>query len=144
MKKLDWYIIKKFLGTFFFALALILLIVIIFDISEKIDDFLEHEVSLKAIIFENRSKPFEKKGVLNHKTNCFLMVFGGLPKVNVFKTITFRNHSKRLGSQALSGSYNIGNSNTFERFPKSDCFCERSGSENHTVSKVSNFDCAES
>ena len=52
MQKLDWYIIKKFLGTFFFTLALILLIVIIFDISEKIDDFLEHEVSLKAIIFE--------------------------------------------------------------------------------------------
>ena len=52
MKKLDWYIIKKFLGTFFFTLALILLIVVIFDISEKIDDFLEHEVSLKAIIFE--------------------------------------------------------------------------------------------
>ena len=52
MKKLDWYIIKKFLGTFFFTLALILLIVIIFDISEKIDDFLEHEVSLKVIIFE--------------------------------------------------------------------------------------------
>ena len=52
MKKLDWYIIKKFLGTFFFTLALILLIVIIFDVSEKIDDFLEHEVSLNAIIFE--------------------------------------------------------------------------------------------
>ena len=52
MKKLDWYIIKKFLGTFFFTLTLILLIVIIFDISEKIDDFLEHEVSLNAIIFE--------------------------------------------------------------------------------------------
>ncbi|MDC0249751.1 LptF/LptG family permease [Flavobacteriales bacterium] len=52
MKKLDWYIIKKFLGTFFFSLALILLIVIIFDISEKIDDFLKHEVSLATIIFE--------------------------------------------------------------------------------------------
>ena len=52
MKKLDWYIIKKFLGTFFFALALILLIVIVFDISEKIDDFLEHEVSIKSIIFD--------------------------------------------------------------------------------------------
>ena len=52
MKKLDWYIVKRFLGTFFFTLALILLIVIIFDISEKIDDFLEHEVSLKVIIFE--------------------------------------------------------------------------------------------
>lgn len=52
MQKLDWYIIKKFLGTFFFTLALILLIVIIFDISEKIDDFLKHELSLKSIIVD--------------------------------------------------------------------------------------------
>jgi len=52
MKKLDWYIVKKFLGTFFFTLALILLIVIIFDISEKIDDFLEHDVSVTSIIFD--------------------------------------------------------------------------------------------
>ena len=52
MKKLDWYIIKKFLGTFFFTLALILLIVIVFDISEKIDDFLENKLSLKTIILD--------------------------------------------------------------------------------------------
>ena len=52
MKKLDWYIIKKFLGTFFFAIFLILIIVIIFDISEKIDDFLESEAPLEAIIFD--------------------------------------------------------------------------------------------
>ena len=52
MKKLDWYIIKKFLSTFFFAIFLILIIVIIFDISEKIDDFLESEAPLEAIIFD--------------------------------------------------------------------------------------------
>ena len=46
MNKIDWYIIKKFLGTFFFTLGLILIIVIIFDISEKIDDFLENEVNV--------------------------------------------------------------------------------------------------
>ena len=52
MRKIDWYIIKKFFGTFFFTLTLILIIVIIFDISEKIDDFLEHEISIKIIITE--------------------------------------------------------------------------------------------
>ena len=52
MKKLDWYIIKKFLSTFFFAIFLILIIVIIFDISEKTDDFLESEAPLEAIIFD--------------------------------------------------------------------------------------------
>lgn len=52
MKKLDFYIIKKFLGTFFFALALIILIAIIFDISEKMDDFLDKGAPLNAIIFD--------------------------------------------------------------------------------------------
>ncbi len=50
-KKLDIYIIKKFLGTFFYAIALIIIIVIIFDISEKIDDFIEKEAPLNEIIF---------------------------------------------------------------------------------------------
>lgn len=52
MKKLDLYIIKKFLGTFFYSLLLIILIVVIFDVSEKIDDFLEKEAPLRAIVFE--------------------------------------------------------------------------------------------
>lgn len=51
MKKLDIYIIKKFLGTFFFAIAMIIIIVVIFDISEKIDDFIERAAPLKEIIF---------------------------------------------------------------------------------------------
>ncbi len=52
MKLLDKYIIRKFLGTFFFSMALIILIVVVFDISEKIDDFLAKEAPLKAIVFD--------------------------------------------------------------------------------------------
>ena len=51
LKKLDLYIIRKFLGTFFYAIALIIIVVIIFDISEKIDDFLEKQAPLKEIVF---------------------------------------------------------------------------------------------
>ncbi len=51
LKKIDWYIIKQLLATFFLAIALIILIVIVFDISEKLDDFLEREAPMKAIIF---------------------------------------------------------------------------------------------
>ena len=51
-KKLDVYIVKKFITTFFVALLLIIGIVIIFDISEKIDDFVSKEAPLKAIIFD--------------------------------------------------------------------------------------------
>jgi len=52
LKTIDKYIIKKFLGTFFFAIFLLAFIVIIFDISEKIDDFLKRDAPLRAIIFD--------------------------------------------------------------------------------------------
>lgn len=51
-KKLDWYIIKKFILTFFTAILLIVVIVIIFDISEKIDDFVSNQVPLKEIVVD--------------------------------------------------------------------------------------------
>jgi lipopolysaccharide export system permease protein len=51
LRKLDWYIIQKFLGTFFYAISLIILIVIIFDLSEKIDDFIEKSAPLYEIVF---------------------------------------------------------------------------------------------
>lgn len=51
-KKIDWYIFKKFMGTFFVALFLIIGIVIIFDVSEKIDDFVAKKAPLGAIIFD--------------------------------------------------------------------------------------------
>ncbi|MBR5676843.1 MAG: LptF/LptG family permease [Paludibacteraceae bacterium] len=52
MKRLDWYIIRKFLGTFFFSIVLILSIAIVFDLTEKMDDFFENQVPLREIIFD--------------------------------------------------------------------------------------------
>jgi len=52
LKIIDVYIIRKFLGTFFLAISLILAIAVVFDISEKIDDFIENGATLKKIIFE--------------------------------------------------------------------------------------------
>lgn len=52
MKRLDWYIIKKFLGTFFLSIVLILSIAIVFDLTEKMDDFFENQVPLREIIFD--------------------------------------------------------------------------------------------
>lgn len=51
-RKIDLYIIRKFISTFFIALLLIIGIVIIFDISERIDDFVAKEAPLRAIIFD--------------------------------------------------------------------------------------------
>lgn len=52
LKKIDTYIMKKFIVTFFIALLLIIGIVIIFDISEKVDDFVEKQAPLRAIVFD--------------------------------------------------------------------------------------------
>lgn len=49
---IDRYVIKKFLGTFFFAILLIIMIAVIFDFSEKIDDFIEKNAPFKAVIFD--------------------------------------------------------------------------------------------
>jgi lipopolysaccharide export system permease protein len=51
IKLIDVYIIRKFLGTFFFSLVLILTIAVVFDFAEKIDNFMEKEAPVKAIIF---------------------------------------------------------------------------------------------
>ena len=50
LKKLDWYIIRKFLGTYIFAIILILAITIMFDINEKLDAFTK--APLNATIFD--------------------------------------------------------------------------------------------
>lgn len=52
LKKIDWYIIKQFLGTYIFAIILIISISVVFDINEKIDKFLKPEVPLQAIVFD--------------------------------------------------------------------------------------------
>ena len=51
-RKIDLYIVSKFITTFFVALLLIIGIVIIFDISEKIDNFVAKEAPLHAIVFD--------------------------------------------------------------------------------------------
>jgi lipopolysaccharide export system permease protein len=51
-KLIDTYIIKKFLGTFFFCLVLILTIAVVFDFAEKIDNFMERSAPWKAVIFD--------------------------------------------------------------------------------------------
>lgn len=52
LKLLDRYIIKKFLGTFFLSIVLIISIAVVFDITEKLDDFMENHAPLKAIVFD--------------------------------------------------------------------------------------------
>lgn len=52
IKRLDWYIIKKFLGTYVFMIVLIISIAVVFDINEKIDKFMTNNATLEGIIFD--------------------------------------------------------------------------------------------
>lgn len=52
LKKLDKYILKKFLTTFFFSITLILMIFIVFDIKDKLPTFTTNDISLKEIILD--------------------------------------------------------------------------------------------
>ena len=49
MKRIDRYIIAKFLGTYFFSIVLIISIGVVFDFNENIDRFTESQAPWKAI-----------------------------------------------------------------------------------------------
>ena len=52
MKKIDVYIVKRFLSAFVLSIILLIFIIIAFDVSEKIDDFIEREAPFTAILFQ--------------------------------------------------------------------------------------------
>ena len=49
ISRIDRYIIVKFLGTYFFAIALIISIAVVFDFNEWIDNFINNKAPMKAI-----------------------------------------------------------------------------------------------
>ena len=49
MKKIDWYILKKFLTTFFFCVFLFTVIAVVIDVSEKTDDFVKAGLSVSQV-----------------------------------------------------------------------------------------------
>ena len=50
MKLLDWYILKRFLTTYLFVVAVIVLVVVMIDYTEKVDDFNHHKAPMNAIL----------------------------------------------------------------------------------------------
>ena len=49
---IDWYLIKKFLGTYFFTILLFAAIVVIIDWNQKFDNFINTSAPIHAIIFD--------------------------------------------------------------------------------------------
>ena len=52
MKLLDWYILKKFLTTFVFAVGILVAVICVIDFTEKNDDFIKNNVPLSEILFD--------------------------------------------------------------------------------------------
>lgn len=50
MKKIDWYIIRKFLGTFFYAITILAVIACVIDYSEKMDDLVSHKTPAMELL----------------------------------------------------------------------------------------------
>ncbi len=50
LKIIDAFIIGKYLGTFLYTLVLFVIIIVIFDLSEKLDDFLENNLSAWQVL----------------------------------------------------------------------------------------------
>ena len=97
MKRLDWYIIKKFLGTFFFSIVLILSIAIVFDLTEKMDDFFENQVPLKEILLDYYL-PF-----IPYYMNMFSSLFIFISVI--FFTSKLAGNSEIIAMQAAGMSY---------------------------------------
>lgn len=97
MLRLDWYIIRKFLGTFFFSIVLILSIAIVFDLTEKMDNFFEHQVPLREIIVDYYI-PF-----IPYYMNMFSSLFIFISVI--FFTSKLAGNSEIIAMQAAGMSY---------------------------------------
>ncbi len=97
LKRLDWYIIRKFLGTFFFSIVLILSIAIVFDLTEKMDDFFENQIPLKEILLDYYL-PF-----IPYYTNMFSSLFIFISVI--FFTSKLAGNSEIIAIMAAGVSY---------------------------------------
>ena len=52
LKRLDRYIISKFIGTYIYSIILIISISIVFDVNENLSKFASFNAPLKAIVFD--------------------------------------------------------------------------------------------
>lgn len=52
IRRIDCYIIKKFIGTYIYSIALIIAIAIVFDFNENLSKFTEYHAPARAIIFD--------------------------------------------------------------------------------------------
>lgn len=98
MKKLDWYIIKKFLSTFFFSIVLFIVITIVIDVSEKTDDFVKSGLSASQIFKQYYL------GFIPHMTATLFPLFVFIAVI--FFTSKMAGHTETIAILASGISYN--------------------------------------
>ena len=86
MRKLDIYILRKFIGTFFLAVALLMMIIIVFDLSENIDSFLKHEAPWQRVAVDHYLTS------IPYFTNQFIHLFVFISVI--FFTSKMANHTE--------------------------------------------------
>ncbi|MCX6209506.1 MAG: LptF/LptG family permease [Bacteroidetes bacterium] len=98
MKILDWYIIKKFLSTFFFSILLFIVITLVIDISEKTDDFVKSHLSASTIFTQYYL------GFIPHMTAMLFPLFVFIAVI--FFTSKMAAHSENIAILASGTTFN--------------------------------------
>ena len=100
LRRIDYYIIKKFLGTYVLSIVLIISIAIVIDITEKMDDFYNEGLDMKTIIFDYYIY------FIPYYTNLFSSLFTFLAVIFVTsKTNSTCQHGYYLRIKRQLGSY---------------------------------------
>lgn len=87
--KLDWYILRKFLTTFFFCMLIMTTLAVAIDISEKTDDFVKSGLTSKQIFY-------------NYYIGFVPFIWGMLYPLFVFIAVIFFTSKMALKSEVIA------------------------------------------
>ncbi len=89
LKRIDRYLIAKFLGTYFFSIILIITIAVVFDYNENVDRFTTHHAPMSAILGQYYLN------FIPYYTNLFSALF-------VFLSVIFFTSKLAEGSEIIA------------------------------------------
>lgn len=100
IRRIDWYIIKKFIGTYIYSIALIIAIAIVFDFNENLSKFTEYHAPARAIIFDYYAN------FIPYYSNLFSPLFVFIAVI--FFTSKLAGNSEIIAMLASGISFKIG------------------------------------
>src|SRR6476660_10102646 len=89
LTKIDWYILRKFIFTFFFCMLIMTTLAVAIDISEKTDDFVKSGLSTKEIFY-------------NYYIGFIPFIWGMLYPLFVFIAVIFFTSKMALKSEVIA------------------------------------------